>query len=95
VVFFGEREAMPLHSDENAVDKAPHVASGLARARSRTFIVTVAVTIGIMSALGAYVYRRIWHADWTGAQALDVLWPYYMVSGLAFVAAWFFRDPGR
>jgi hypothetical protein len=33
-------------------------------------------------------YRRIWHPEWSGAEAMAMLWPVYVVGGLPILTRW-------
>jgi len=50
------------------------------------------VAAGSLLLSGACLYRRIRHPDWTGGQAVAVLWPVYLVGVLSIFSGWIFRD---
>lgn len=55
---------------------------------------------GMVVLLGACLYRRWLHPDWTGAQALAALWPVYIAGAVSVCAGWYFNtaastDTGR
>jgi len=53
------------------------------------------VAAGSLILLGACLYRRIKHPDWTGGQAVAVLWPVYMVGAFSICSGWLFRDGNK
>src|SRR5215475_6707434 len=53
------------------------------------------VAAGSLILLGACLYRRIKHPDWTGGQAVAVLWPVYMVGAFSICSGWLFRDANK
>jgi hypothetical protein len=50
------------------------------------------VAAGSLILLGACLYRRIKHPDWTGGQAVAALWPVYLVAVASICSGWLFRD---
>ena len=50
------------------------------------------VAVGSLILLGACLYRRIGHPDWTGAQAVAAFWPIYLVAGVSICSGWLFGD---
>jgi len=50
------------------------------------------VAVGSLILLGACLYRRVKHPDWTGAQALAILWPIYLVAGISICSGWLFSN---
>ena len=50
------------------------------------------VAAGSLILMGACLYRRIRHPDWTGGQAVAVLWPVYLVGVGSICSGWLFRD---
>jgi hypothetical protein len=48
--------------------------------------------VGSLILLGACLYRRMRHTDWTGGQAVAVLWPVYLVGALSICSGWLFRE---
>src|SRR5215831_16372199 len=54
-----------------------------------------AVAAGSLILLGACLYRRIRHPDWTGGQAVAVLWPMYVVGVLSICGGWLLRDANK
>jgi hypothetical protein len=49
------------------------------------------VAAGSLILLGTCLYRRVRHPDWTGGQALTVLWPVYLVGVMSICSGWLFR----
>jgi hypothetical protein len=50
------------------------------------------VAAGSLILLGACLYRRIKHPDWTGGQAVAALWPVYLIAVVSICSGWLFRD---
>jgi hypothetical protein len=50
------------------------------------------VAAGSLILLGACLYRRIKHPDWTGGQAVAALWPVYLLAAVSICSGWLFRD---
>jgi len=53
------------------------------------------VAAGSSILLGACLYRRIRHPDWTGGQAVAVLWPMYVVGVVSICGGWLLRDANK
>ncbi len=47
-----------------------------------------AAVFGALLLFAACGYRRIWHPDWSGGQALAALWPVYVVGCVPILARW-------
>jgi hypothetical protein len=43
---------------------------------------------GALVLLGACFYRRFWQPEWTGGQALEQFWPFYLLAGLFVGCSW-------
>ena len=67
-------------------------AHALARPRWRMLrasrLVDVAALLGGLVLFGVCGYRRLWHPEWSGLQALANLWPLYVIGGAPIVAWW-------
>jgi hypothetical protein len=50
------------------------------------------VVAGSLILLSVCLYRRMRHPDWTGGQAVAVLWPVYLVGIVSICSGWLFRD---
>jgi hypothetical protein len=50
------------------------------------------VVAGSLILLSACLYRRVRHPDWTGGQAVAVLWPIYLVGIVSICSGWLFRN---
>jgi len=48
----------------------------------------VAAVAGATLLFGACAYRRIWHPQWSGGEALAALWPFYAIGGGAIFVRW-------
>src|SRR5215467_155067 len=53
------------------------------------------VAAGSLILLCACLYRRIKHPDWTGGQAVAVLWPVYIIGAFSICSGWLFRDANK
>ena len=62
--------------------------------RTRHFLTVSAVVAGALFLLGACLYRRIWHPEWTGGQALAALWPLYLTAASSIYLGWRFNRSG-
>lgn len=60
--------------------------------RTLDFLYISVATAGTLVLLGACLYRRLRHPEWTGGQALQVLWPFYLAGALSICTAWLFND---
>jgi hypothetical protein len=60
--------------------------------RAQVLLCLSAATAGTLVLLGACLYRRARHPEWTGAQALEALWPLYLASALSICLGWLFSD---
>jgi hypothetical protein len=49
-------------------------------------------TAGTVILLGACLYRRVRHPEWTGGQALEALWPLYLAGAASICTAWLFGN---
>lgn len=62
--------------------------------RTRHFLTVSAVVAGALFLLGACLYRRVWHPEWTGGQALAVFWPLYLAAASSIFFGWRFNLSG-
>jgi hypothetical protein len=62
--------------------------------RSQDLVRAWAVAAGSLILLGACLYRRIRHPDWTGGQALTALWAVYLAGAVSICGGWLCNDPG-
>lgn len=62
--------------------------------RSQDLVRAWAVAAGSLILLGACLYRRIRHPDWTGGQALASLWAVYLAGAVSICGGWLCDDPG-
>ncbi|KAB2912555.1 MAG: hypothetical protein F9K29_18775 [Hyphomicrobiaceae bacterium] len=42
--------------------------------------------------IAACLYRRLWQASWSGAEAIEALWIFYAAGGAVITSALLFRD---
>jgi hypothetical protein len=47
-----------------------------------------AAVFGALLLFAACGYRRFWHPDWSGGQALAALWPVYVVGCVPILVRW-------
>jgi hypothetical protein len=66
----------------------------LERHHVRHLLTVSAMIAGAVFLLGACLYRRVWHPEWTGGQALAGLWPFYLVAALSIYFGWRFHQSG-
>jgi hypothetical protein len=59
--------------------------------RMQELLIGSAVIAGALCLLGACAYRRVWHPEWTGGQALQALWPFYLAAALSIYCGWRFN----
>jgi hypothetical protein len=58
-------------------------------------IAVSAAAVATLLLSGTCLYRRVWHPDWTGAQALHAFWPLYLAAGLSIFLSWRFSGAPR
>jgi len=66
--------------------------SQLQRQRALDILWVWAASAGTLVLLGACLYRRLRHPEWTGGQALQVLWPFYLAGAMSICVGWIFSD---
>jgi hypothetical protein len=66
--------------------------SQVQRQRAPYLLRVSVATAGTAILLGACLYRRVWHPEWTGGQALEALWPIYLAGSASICAAWLFGN---
>jgi hypothetical protein len=54
----------------------------------RERLLTSAIAVGGLMLLGSCLYRPIFHPDWTAAEALAALWPFYLAGALSLALGW-------
>jgi O-antigen/teichoic acid export membrane protein len=54
----------------------------------REHLITFLIAIGGLMLLGGCLYRPIFHPDWTAAEALEYLWPFYLAGTMSVVLGW-------
>jgi hypothetical protein len=52
-----------------------------------------AAVLGALLLFAACGYRRIWHPDWSGAEALAALWPVYVLGCIPILLRWVMVQP--
>jgi hypothetical protein len=52
-----------------------------------------AAVLGALLLFAACGYRRIWHPDWSGAEALAAIWPVYVVGCIPILVRWAMVQP--
>jgi O-antigen/teichoic acid export membrane protein len=60
----------------------------------REHVITCAIVTGGLVLLGSCLYRPMFHPDWTAAEALEYLWPFYLVGTLSVVLGWLVEREG-
>jgi hypothetical protein len=59
--------------------------------RAQSCLCISGAVFGVAALLGASLYRRWLHPDWTGAQALAALWPVYIAGAISVCTGWYFN----
>lgn len=81
------------HSSLRQLDRRERVSGLLPQwERVQNFLAVLASVAGALILFGACLYRRLWHPEWTGGQALEALWPFYLAGALPICIAWYFGD---
>ena len=60
----------------------------------REHVITFAIVTGGLMLLGSCLYRPVFHPDWTAAEALEYLWPFYVAGTLSVVLGWLVEREG-
>lgn len=60
--------------------------------RAQELLCISVASAGTLVLLGACLYRRLRHPEWTGGQALTALWPFYLAGALSICTGWLFSD---
>jgi hypothetical protein len=63
--------------------------------RAPHFLCISIATAGTLALLGACLYRRLRHPEWTGGQALQALWPIYLAGVSSICIGWLFNAKGK
>jgi hypothetical protein len=86
---------MLQHSSLNQIARGKKLRALLReRHRERHILAVSAMLAGALITLGACLYRRVWHPEWVGGQALQALWPFYIAAALSLYFGWRLSDAG-
>jgi len=77
----------PARSNEAA--KGSHALQWL---RPNAALLDTLALVGALVLAGACVYRRVWRPDWTGGEALEALWPFYVAGAVSVASRWLVKD---
>jgi hypothetical protein len=51
-------------------------------------VITLLIVIGGVLMIGGCIYPILFRPDWTSAQALEALWPYYLAGVVTLALGW-------